>query len=214
MTVAQFLFGMHTAEGKLSISKQIIVWLVAVGGVLIGLIAIPGACFFKVASDLAIQESLRVSPALTFPHVLLLGLSLLIAVVLSTVAGGILKMATLNSPIQWSAYALLASLLALAAATYLLGEARVIFATAEAKGSAWVMPWLGTIVVLLGWTLKAPWDRCTQVANETTTKFTGWLDKPDAFTKAVTATIAALPVLSMDVVEPKDRLAPLEPDRS
>ena len=214
MNVAQILLGTHPAQNELSVSKQIIVWLVAVGGVLIGLIAIPGACFFKVASDLAAQEALCVPLALTFPHVLLLGFSLLLAVVLSTVAGGILKMATLNSPIQWSAYALLASLLALAVATYLLGEARVIFATADAKGSAWVMPWLGTIVVLLGWTLKAPWDRCTQVANEATAKFTGWLDKPNAFTKTVTATIAALPVLSMDVVEPIDRLAPLEPDRS
>lgn len=214
MTFVQSLFGRHAPEAKLTVCEQLIVWLIALGGVLIGLVVIPAGAFYKVSHDLAVQQYFGQTPILTTPHEWILALSLLFAVVLSTLAGGILKMATANSPIQWSAYALLASLSSLAAAAYILGEARSVFSASGADGAAWVMPWLGTIVVLLGWTLKAPWDRCAQIVSDETTKRTGWLSKPDVFTMAVTSRAAALPLVAMRIPKQKDRKAPLEKKKS
>lgn len=213
-TVLQAVFGKHPPEAKLTVFQQFLVWLVALGGALIGLLAVPSIAFSSILSDLSIQEKLGQTPLLTPPHLWMLGLSLLLAIFLSTTAGGVLKMATNNSPIQWSVYALLLSLCSLAAATYLIGEARPVFSGPGTKGTVWVMPWLGTIAVLLGWTLKAPWDRCAQIVSEKTTNVTGWLNKPDAFTRAVTSRIAALPLATMDVPGVKDRKAPLEPNLS
>lgn len=212
MTVAQFFFGTHPAGSKLTVSQQFLVWLVALGGALIGLLLIPSVAFSVILDDLANQELLGNTPMLGASHLWMLALSLILAVFVSAVAGGVLKMATLNSPIQWSAYALLLSLCALAVATYIIGEVRPVFSGPSAKGTVWVMPWLGTIAVLLGWTLKAPWDRCAQIVGEKTTNVTGWLSKSDAFTKAVTSRMAAFPLLAVDVLEPKDRKAPLDPE--
>lgn len=212
MTVAQVLFGAHSPEAKLTVWQQLLVWLVALGGALVGLLLVPTLAFADLLNDLTAQRALGHPTALTTWHLSMLALSLILAVLTSVIAGGVLKMATSNSPIQWSAYALLLSLCALAAVTYFIGEARPAFSGPSAKGTVWVMPWLGTIAVLLGWTLKAPWDRCAQIVGEKTTKVTGWLDKPDAFTRAITSRIAALPLLAVDVVESRDQKAPLDPE--
>ncbi len=212
MTVAQALFGAHSPEAKLTVWQQLFVWLIALGGTLVGLLLVPTLVFSDLLNDLTAQRALGHATVLTSSHLWGLALSLAFAVFSSVTAGGVLKMATNNSPIQWSAYALLLSLCALAASTYFISEARPAFSGPNAKGTVWVMPWLGTIAVLLGWTLKAPWDRSAQIVSEKTTEVTGWLDKPDAFTKAVTSRFAAFPLLAVEVLEAKDRKAPLEPE--
>ncbi|MEG8023246.1 hypothetical protein [Sphingomonas aerolata] len=56
---------------------------------------------------------------------------------------------------------------------------------------AWVIYYSGLFLTLVGWTLKAPWDRCAQRLSDLISKFYNFLSKPDRFSRSVAAFVAS-----------------------
>ncbi len=215
---ARLLFGTKPEKDPLTRSEGAIVWLCGLAAFSILVILVPFALFQHVVSDVAAAEKAGKGTILGCWNTLLLSLSILSAVIGSIVSGGVFKIATERSAVQWSFYALLACLVGFGWLGDFAGIVRAAFSdphhgTAAKVGAElafskgrWVIWWVSTIVVLVGWTLKGPWDRCMKAFGDVTTEVISFLQKPHRWDRIVAAVLTSFHVATASVDSaPKDR---------
>lgn len=175
----------------LDFTKQIIVWLVAMILLLVFVIGIPSAAVSFAISNLAHMEKAGESVELLGPNFWLVVGSVIVAAVASAIVGGVLKAAADYSPVWWSVVALFLVLVIVATISVIIGEAHTDFGApvrtiVNGKQEShprsfleggWVVSWLVMLSVLVGWTLKAPWDRCAKHFQDSTKRLAGWMEK-------------------------------------
>lgn len=124
----------------------------------------------------------------------------------SVVCGGGLKLATVAAPARFSLLLLFIVLILLGYLGDAVATARTMFSSLMVKdpgGStirpltflegSWAVPYFALFLVLTGWSLKAPWDRCAQRSNELIARFVSFLNRKSKFDKVgLTAIIATI----------------------
>ncbi len=211
---ARLFVGTPPEKDPLTRSEGAIVWLCGIAVFSVFVIIVPFAVFQHVVSDVAAAEKAGKVTVLGCGNTILLWFSILSAVVGSIFAGGIFKIATERSAVQWSFYALLACLVGIAWLGDFAGIVRAAFSdpqpgTSTKVGAAltfskggWVIWWVSTIVVLVGWTLKGPWDRCMKAFGDVTTKVITFLQKPHRWDRIIAAVLTSFHVATASVDSP------------